>query len=96
MKKLSSKHTLSKASLVLCTVLVSSCSTVEEPEYEEFSLDYESCMEMQKDKNHRYWNNKTAIQGCEFIIQDVLYGNGDQLPPEMEGVELVKDDTRSE
>ena len=37
---------------------------------ESFELTLQSCYEMKADKNHRYWKQPIAVQGCELLITE--------------------------
>ena len=63
--------------VIIAVMFVSSCASTSQDEYE---LSYEECKNMRADKNHRFWKQPIAVQGCELIIFEVEVENsqGDQ------------------
>lgn len=57
------ERSLITAALVLA--FLSACTPTKREEYE---LSYDECKKMREDKNHRFWNQPIAVQGCEIII----------------------------
>lgn len=54
---------------VIATVIfASACASTTHEEYE---LSYEECKNMRADKNHEFWKQPIAVQGCELIIFEV-------------------------
>ena len=59
------------AALVLA--FLSACTPTKHDD--EYELSYEECKKMRADKNHRFWKQPIAVQGCEMIIFDTEVEN---------------------
>lgn len=55
--------------LVIVVVMFASACT--STKHEEYELGYDKCKSMRADKNHRFWRQPIAVQGCELIIFEV-------------------------
>lgn len=53
---------------VFIFLLFIGCSSTESNE--SFELTLTSCYAMKADKNHRYWKQPIAVQGCEMLITE--------------------------
>ncbi len=83
-----SKLTRSVISIGLFAMAVA-CTPTKEVEY---VLNYEVCKQMASNPDHPYWKQPIVVQGCEMIIYDVEVGEGNEMPPPMEDVELPPED----
>lgn len=65
------------AMVITALIFTSACASTTPEEYE---FSYEECKNMRADKNHRFWKQPIAVQGCELIIFEFEVENsrGDQ------------------
>lgn len=52
--------------LIITALIVTSACASTTPE--KYDLSYQECKNMRADKNHRFWQQPIAVQGCEMII----------------------------
>ena len=48
--------------------MIAGCATGNSSD--EYELTLESCYDMQSDKEHPYWEQPIAVQGCEMLISE--------------------------
>lgn len=62
-------------SLITAALVLAFLSACTPTKHEEYELSYEECKKMRVDKNHRFWKQPIAVQGCEMIIFEVEVEN---------------------